>query len=561
MFAVPGLSNAEIAAILDRYGVMLQLAGESPFRARAYSRAAESIRAAGQPMATLLDEDRLSSLPGVGQGLAAAIAELVRTGSYQPLVELEAVIPGSLIELLSVPGVGLKTALRLYQELGVTDLASLATALESGQIEQTRGLGKRTAVTVRSGLESVKRRTGRLRLGTALPIGREFVRAVQSELPESQVTLAGGVRRFTDTVADIDVVIATKDVATARAAIESMPQVATTLHGTAEQLRLRLQNGVEVDIIWSMPAEFGSSLVRATGSAGHRSLLGSHVAPAATEEAVYAELDLPWIPPELRQGTTELERASEIPDLVQIADINGEFHCHTTWSDGSVSVEEMAAAAASRGYTFLAISDHSQGLGVANGLSPERLVAQRHEIDQVNAGGGIRLFAGAEVEVHRDGRLDFDDATLASLDVVIASLHVGLQYPREQLTDRLLGVLANPNVDIIAHPSGRLIEQRDGGDFDWDRVFAAAARSGTALEINADPARLDLTSDHAERALQAGCLLTINCDSHAPSGFSLMEYGIAVARRAWAGPEQILNCWPLDRVVGWLASRGQTSTN
>lgn len=559
MSAVPGLSNAEIATILDHYGVMLQLAGESPFRARAYSRAAESVRAAAEPMTALIDQDRLGSLPGVGQGLAAAIAELVRTGSYQPLVELEAVIPGSLVELLSVPGVGLKTALRLYQELGVTDLETLSTALESGQIEQTRGLGKRTAVTVRSGLESVKRRTGRLRLGTALPIARDFVLALQSLLPEAEISLAGGVRRFTDTVADIDIVVATTDPAFARVTIEAMPQVATILHSTAEQLRLRLQNGVEVDLYWSKPAEIGSALVRATGPSKHVALLGPRVSPAGTEEAVYAALNLPYIPPELRLGTTELERASQIASLVQIADINGEFHCHTTWSDGSASVAEMAAAAESRGYSFLAISDHSHGLGVANGLSPERLISQRHEIDEVNAGGGIRLFAGAEVEVHRDGRLDFDDTTLASLDVVVASLHVGLQHPREQLTERLLGILANPNVDIIAHPSGRLIEQRDGGDFDWDQVFAAAARSDTALEINADPARLDLTSAHAERALQAGCLLTINCDSHAPSGFSSLEYGIAVARRAWARPEQILNCWPLDRIVAWLAARGHST--
>jgi DNA polymerase (family 10) len=554
----PSLSNAEIAEVLDRYGVMLQLAGESPFRSRAYTRAAESVRAAREPVAMLLAQDSLSSLPGVGQGLAAAIAELVRTGSYQPLVELEAVIPGTLIELLSIPGVGLKTALRLYQELGVTDLETLAAALESGQIEQTRGLGKRTAATVRSGIESVKRRTGRLRLGTALPIAREFVRSLQLALPEAQVSIAGGVRRFTDTVADIDIVIATTQVEAARDAIAAMPQVAAALQSTADHLRLRLQNGVEVDIFWSSPERFGSSLVRATGPAGHVALLGSALPEAATEDGVYASLDLPWIPPELRHGATEIERASEIASLVKVTDINGEFHCHTTWSDGSASVAEMAAAAAARGYRFLAISDHSHGLGVANGLSPERLTAQRHEINSVNASGEIRLFAGTEVEVHRDGRLDFDDATLASLDVVVASLHVGLQHPREQLTDRLLGVLANPNVDIIAHPSGRLIEQREGGDFDWDRVFAAAAKSGTALEINADPARLDLTSAHAERALQAGCLLTINCDAHSPGGFSLMEFGIAVARRAWARPDQILNCWPLDRIVAWLAARDRT---
>jgi DNA polymerase (family X) len=317
-----------------------------------------------------------------------------------------------------------------------------------------------------------------------------------------------------------------------------------------------LQSGVEVDVYWSEPDRFGTDLIRATGSDSHLSLLGSDLPVASNEAAVYDALGLPWIPPELRQGTNEIERAAEIPGLVEVADINGEFHCHTTWSDGSVSVAEMAAAAAARGYQFLGISDHSYGLGVANGLTPERLQAQRVEIDAVNAAGTIRLFASAEVEVHRDGRLDHDAATLAWLDVVIASLHVGLRQPREEVTERLLNTLANPNVDIIAHPSGRLIEQRDGGDFDWDRVFGTAAATGTALEINADPARLDLTSANAERALAAGCLLTINCDAHSPGGFDLMVYGVAVARRAWARPERILNCWSVDRIEAWLANRG-----
>jgi DNA polymerase (family X) len=220
-------------------------------------------------------------------------------------------------------------------------------------------------------------------------------------------------------------------------------------------------------------------------------------------------------------------------------------------------VREMADAAAARGYSVLGITDHSQGLAVAGGLDPERLRSQKIEIDAANGEAGIRLLAGAEVEVHRDGSLDFDDETLAALDVVVASLHSGLRQPRDELTSRLIRVLGNPNVDIIAHPSGRLIERREGGDFDWDRVFAVAAQTGTALEINADPARLDLDPGHAHRASQVGCLITINCDAHHPSGFSLMEYGVAMARRAWLKPDQILNCWSQTRILDWLCARGR----
>lgn len=550
------LSNDDIAKTLERYGLMLQLAGESPFRARAYSRAAESIRAATEPMTTLVAEDRLTALPGVGEGLAAAIRELVTTGSYEPLDQLEEIIPGSLIELLSVPGVGLKTAIRLYQELAVTDLMSLEAALNDGQIEQTKGFGKRLATTVRTGLESVKRRTGRLRLGTARPLALDLVEQIAAALPGSSVAVSGSVRRWDDTVADIDLVVATAEPEAANNTVLSLPMVAAVLVEAPGHTRLRLQSGVEVDLYWTTPDCYGTDLIRATGSGAHLRLLGPDLPGAATEEAVYEKLGLPWIPPELRQGTNEIERSAEISGLVELADIRGEFHCHTTWSDGTAPVVDMAAAAVARGYQFLGISDHSHGLGVANGLNTERLRAQRLEIDDVNAAGTIRLFASAEVEVHRDGRLDHDPATLAWLDVVIASLHVGLRQPRTELTDRLLAILANPNVDIIAHPSGRLIEQREGGDFDWDQVFAAAAASGTALEINADPARLDLTSANAERALAAGCLLTINCDAHSPAGFELMAYGVAVARRAWARPEQILNCWPVERIETWLANRG-----
>jgi DNA polymerase (family 10) len=270
---------------------------------------------------------------------------------------------------------------------------------------------------------------------------------------------------------------------------------------------------------------------------------------------VYRLHGLPWIPPELREGEREFTRSDEITDLVALADVNGQFHAHTTWSDGGATIRAMAEAAAERGYAFFAITDHSHGLGVAGGLDAKRLVEQRKELAAIGDVGSVMLLTGSEVEVHRDGSLDFDEQTLSELDVVVASLHSGLRQPRDEITDRLLRTLRNPDVDIIAHPSGRLIERRQGGDFDWDAVFAVAAETGTALEINADPARLDLDPDLAHQAAAAGCLITINSDAHSPSGLDLMEFGIAMARKAWLKPPHVLNCWSRAQVLEWLASR------
>ena len=554
---MPDPTNADVADVLDRYGTLLELSGEGPFRVRAYRRAAEAIRYLLEPIAAVGREGRLRAIPGVGEGIAAAVAEYLGTGRYRPLEELGQRVPLSLLDLLALPGIGVKTANRLYRELGIVDLAGLETALNQGRLAGLRGPGGRLEATVRAGLESLQRRTGRIPLGVALPVARELQASIAETLPRALVGLAGSARRMEETVGDLDIVVGGDDLDETRGALASLAQVAQILAEEDGVLRVRLQSGLQADLVATPAAGFGTALVRATGSPSHLSLLGSPLPQARTEEDLYAALGLPWIPPELRQGGAEVQRAGEIDRLVTLADIGGEFHSHTTWSDGSGTVAEMAAAAAARGYRFLGISDHSQGLGVANGLDPARLSAQRREIDALTATGQIRVYAGAEVEVTRDGRLDFPDPILAELDFVIASLHVGLRQPREEITGRLVRVLKHPHVDIIAHPSGRLIERREGGDFDWERVFEVAARTGTALEINADPARLDLNDHHVRRALDAGCVLTINCDAHHPSGFGLLEYGIAVARRAWARPEHILNCWPVDRIEDWLRHRSR----
>jgi DNA polymerase (family X) len=552
------LSNAAVAEILERHGRLLEIAGESPFRTRAFTRAAESLRMFPNRVATVAAEGRLREIPGIGEGISTAIEQILADGSFDAHRELTSRLPESLVELTALPGVGAKTALRLHVALGVDNLSSLQSALISGKVREAKDLGPRVEATIRSGIEALQRRTGRTPLGTAIPLASALTDAYRRVRPDDRISLAGSARRWDISVDDLDFVVSSADLPASMNAICSLPMVSEAERTEENALRLLLAGGMMADVYVTPPFAWGSTLVRATGNALHLERLGKVPERAASEDEVYAVHNLPYIPPELRAGHDEFERWGEIPSLVTASDINGEFHAHTTWSDGSASIRQMAEAAALRGYSVLGITDHSHGLGVAGGLDIERLESQRREINAVDGENGVKLLAGAEVEVHRDGTLDFDNEALAGLNVVVASLHTGLrQQTREEVTARLERVLANPNVDIIAHPSGRLIERREGGDFDWERIFAVAAKTGTALEINADPARLDLEPELARRASRAGCLITINCDAHHPSGFSSMDYGIAMARRAWLKPDQILNCWPTSRILDWLASRGR----
>jgi DNA polymerase (family 10) len=547
-------SNGAIAKLLDLHGRLLEVAGESPFRRRAYTRVAEEIRLLREPLVEIAAAGRLREIPGVGEGLAAIIGEMLESGSFKAHEELKAQIPESILELTTIPGVGIKTASRLYESLGVDSIVALEAALVAGGIRETKGLGPRTETTIRSGLESLRRRTGRTPLGSARPAALAFLEVISDLDVVDRVSLAGSARRWESTVEDLDYVVACSDNAAVAAQIAMLPMVSGVVATQPSAMRVELAAGIQADIYFTDLVNWGSTLVRATGNAAHLAKLGD-VSPAASEEEVYAAHDLPWIPPELRAGTEEFARSAEIPALVELADINGEFHCHTTWSDGSATVREMAVAAARRGYVFLGITDHSHGLGIAGGLDEARLAAQRLEIAEYDGTDGVKLLPGSEIEVHRDGTLDFSGEITSSLGVIVASLHSGLRQPREELTARLVSVLHDPNVDIIAHPSGRLIERREGGDFDWPAVFATAAQTGTALEINADPARLDLDPERARAAAEAGCLITINSDAHSPAGFAVMEFGVMVARKAWLRPEQILNCWPRERVLTWLADR------
>lgn len=552
---MPEPSNDEIADELERFGRRLEIAGENPFRSRAYSKAAEALRHTDEPASSLARAGRLGEISGIGVGIAASIVEFLESGRLPGDRELDDLVPSGALELLSVPGVGAKTAQRLVRELRIADLDALEAAARSGRLVESGIFGAKAQDRLLTGVAEVRRRTGRIPLGSALPLGRQLVDTITSLAPGAEVSLTGSLRRMEETVGNIDVLVGVADASSALHLVASALSDAVPANGDAIELTLGRRQSARVMVVAS--DRFGTELVRTTGPAAHLERLSSDLPIASDERDVYGGLGLAWIPPELRQGRDEVELAAKgaLPQLVTVDHIKGEFHCHSTWSDGAGSIEDMVSAAKLRGYVFLGISDHSQSLGVAGGLDAERLRRQRDEITRAQRTTGIRVFAGIEAEVDREGNVDLGDKTLAELDVVIASTHSGLRQNRDEITRRLLRVIANPNVDIIAHPSGRLIERREGGDFDWDEIFPAAAAAGTVLEINADPARLDLNGDLARQAIAAGCTLTINCDAHRADGFGLLEYGIAMARRAGATPTNILNCRPLDEIEAWLSDR------
>lgn len=549
------LSNRRLADLLDRHGRLLEIAGESTFRARAYAKAAEGVRELGIPASELAREGKLQTLPGVGEAMAGAISSLLETGTFSGHDELIQEYPESLLDLASVPGIGPKSVNKLFTRLQIATLEQLEAAAAAGSIATVPGLGNRVQKAALEGLAQLARRTGGIPLGPARAASAMFVAAYTTARPQDRISAAGGVRRWDVLVDELAFVVATDNPSASQAAVSQIPGVETVRSTTAGVLEILFDDNKTGRVVQVPPGSFGSMLFRMTGKSEHVDMLGKVRDDCATEEMVYAAAGLPWIPPELRSDAEAFGRLREIPDLITVSDLNGELHAHTTWSDGQATVEEMALSAKKRGYGFLGITDHSQSLGVANGLSHHRLVAQREELTAAAASVGIPLLAGAEVEVLSDGSLDYPDAVLAELDVVVGSLHGGLRQPRAKLVERQLRTLRNPHVDILAHPSGRLLERREGGDFDWDAAFATAADTGTALEINADPARLDLDPSLARRAVAAGCLITINSDSHWVDGFDTVEFGVMMARKAWLKPEQVLNAWEPKRVLLWLQDR------
>ncbi len=571
------MTNHEVAQVFFTIADLLEIKGEVIYKVMAYRQAAQSILDLGQDIEAVWRAGQLHTIPGVGKAIARKIDELLRTGRLGYYEQLKAEIPPTLVDVLRVPDVGPKKTALFWKALGITTLAQLEEAARAGRLRTLPGIGEKTEAKILKNIESLRGRTERIPLGVAWQTAQAFLEALARVPGVVHVAAGGSLRRMRDTIGDIDLLVATNDPEAVMDAFVSHPHVASVVMRGPTRASVLVHRGQQVDIRVLPPERWGTLLQYFTGSIAHnihlRSLAqdmglslseyaltrpdGSEIL-CATEEEVYRTLGLPWIPPELREDRGEIEAAlaGELPQLVQAKDIRGDLQMHTTWSDGSASVAEMAAAAAAKGLEYILISDHSPSLGVARGLSAERLHQQWEEIAAVNAAGGpVRVLRGAEVEIHNDGSLDYPDDVLASLDIVVAALHTGLRQPRQQVTRRLLAAIANPHVDIIAHPSGRLMGEREPADLDMEAIFQAAAQAGTILEINADPHRLDLDDGHAHRALQLGVKLAINSDAHDPDAVGNLRFGLGIARRAWATPADIVNTWPLEKLLEYVRQR------
>jgi len=568
------MRNQEVAEIFARMADILAIQGESYHRIMAYRRAAENIAALGRPLEEVWRAGELEAIPGIGKTLASKIDELMRTGRLESYEKLQAQVPAGVVEMLQVPDVGPKRAALFWKELGITSVEALESAAREGRLRALPGMGARSEEKVLAGIEALKRRTGRTLLGVAWPLAHTILDALRQVPGVVQVAPAGSLRRMRETVGDLDLLVATRDPDPVMARFRELPQVAEVLLSGPTKTSVRIQEGFQVDLRVLEPERWGTALQYFTGSQAHNIRLrglaldrgfslseyglrredGSEIL-CATEGEVYATLGLPFIPPELREDRGEIEAALEgrLPDLIQLNDLRGDLQFHTDWSDGQQNLLDMAQAAQAHGLEYALVTDHSYSLGITRGLTVERLREQRAKIAEVNRrlGDGFRLLAGIEVEIRADGTLDLPDEALAELDLVVAAMHSGLRQDPERATARLLAAIRNPHVDIIAHPTGRLIGEREGSDIDMEAVFRAAAEAGTALEVNAYPRRLDLRDGHVRRAIEVGVRLAINSDAHHVDGFDSLLFGVATARRGWAKPTDVINTWPVEEVLRW----------
>jgi DNA polymerase (family 10) len=569
------LSNADVAKILTQIRTLMEFAGEPFFKFMAYERAAETLENA-PPVAELVAAGRLQELPGIGKTIAGRIAEICATGSCAYLEELGAKYPLTLVEVLGVSGVGMKTAQQLYANLDIASLADLEAALAAGRLDGLPRLGAKTIENIRRGVLAYKGRRRRTPLGVALPIARTIIAYLAQATDAADLTAAGSVRRQEPTVGDIDILCTSDDARAVIAAFTRWEQAQAVLAEGDTKASVWLSGGLQIDLRVLPPRLYGNLLQHFTGSREHNiqlrefavrqnlrvsengivDLTDGTTTTCRTEAEVYARLGLPYIPPELRLGIGELEaaRGGTLPTIVELGDVRGDFHMHCTWSDGRNSLEAMIAAAAARGYAYHSVSDHSWGRG-GMGLSPDDLRAQRQRVVEIGDKYGLRTLRSSEVDILPDGTLDFPDAVLADLDIVVASIHSALNISRDDMTRRLIRACENPYVNIIGHPTGRNIETFPGYEFDYDAVFATAARTGTALEIDGQPNRLDLPSPLARRAREFGVTFTCDSDAHGTEQLENIAYAVGQARRAWLQPSEILNTRDLAGVLAFVDAK------
>jgi DNA polymerase (family 10) len=574
------MNNRQLADTFTLIGNLCEIKGEVIYVVLAYRKASESLMALPREASEYWKDGKLREIPGVGKAIAEKIDELLTTGKLEFLEKLKKEIPPSLAELLPVPSMGPKKIAMLWKTLGITSLAELEAAAKEGKLRDLPGMGAKSETAILEGIASLGRRSTRIPLGRAYPLALEIIGVLKKVKGVVDAQPGGSLRRMRSTIGDIDILVSAKDSKPVMEAVVSLPRVLRVLGKGETKCSVEFTDGVRAQVWVHPPKEFGTAFLYATGSKDHNVRLremalakklslsdhsflkqnGDGEIFCATEEEVYKTLGLPWIPPELREDRGEIQaaKAGKLPKLIEVKDIKADLQTHSTWSDGKLSMLEMARAAAKRGIKVIAFTDHSVSLGVTQGLTMEDHKQQAAEIKKIQKqlGDSILVLHASEVEIKADGTLDYPDEFLATLDLVVASLHTSLRQPREKVTQRVINAIRNPHVDIIGHPTGRLIPDREGADLDMEAVLKAAAETGVALEINASPYRLDLEDIHARRAKEMGIPLSINTDSHSEADFDMLPYGVATARRAWVTKNDVINCWSTDKLLKWLKKRG-----
>src|SRR3990172_2111050 len=565
------MKNFDISNIFNTIADLLEIRGENPFRIRAYRKAAFNVESLGKDISGLSKKELLE-IPGIGSDLAGKIEEYLKTGRMEAYEKLKTETPESLVTLMSVPGLGPKTVGMLYKEYNVKDIEELERLAREHKLSTLPGIKEKTETKIIRGIEMLKREASRYPIGKVLPIAGEILSYLQKNAPADRLIIAGSIRRWKETIRDIDIISTSKDPDGVMKAFTHMPGLRQVLMKGPTKSSVVTGDGLQADIRVVDEDSYGSALAYFTGSKAHNIRLRELASKAGMkineygifrekddkklggrrEEDIYKILGLQFVPPELREDTGEIEAAAKgvLPKLVRAGDIKGDLHVHTDWSDGSEKLEEIIRKPIEKGNSYLAVTDHSKGLGVARGLNEERIISQHKTIAALNKKlRGFRLLAGVEINIKSDGSLDFAEDILRGFDIVVASVHSGFTQSKEQITNRIVTAMKNPYVSVIAHPTGRLIGERDAYEVDMEDVLRTAAETGTALEINAYPLRLDLSESYARAAKGYKVPVVISTDSHNSGQFQNMAYGVSVARRGWLEKKDVLNTCDLDRLL------------
>jgi DNA polymerase (family 10) len=571
------MKNKELADLFGKMADILEFKDENPFKISAYRKASRIIGDLTQDIEEIAEGGKLKEVPGIGEGMAQKILEYLKTGKVSKFEEVRKGVSDALIAIMDIPGMGPKTLSMIHKEKGISSLSQLEKAVENGSLVGLPGIGEKKVENIKRGIQLLKQSKGRMNLGIAFPVAKEIVETLREKAGSKKIEWAGSLRRMRENIGDIDILATGPNKEEIVHTFTHLPEVKEVLASGETKASVIVEGGIQIDLRVVEEDSYGAALQYFTGSKGHNIRLrgiaktkgikineygvfkGEKKVGGKEEEDVYRALGMDWIEPELREDRGEIEAAKEarLPKLVKEPEINGDLHVHSNWSDGTSPIEEIARAAQKRGYQYVAICDHSKSLKITHGLDESRLMKQIEEIDRINEKmKGFQILKGTEVDILNDGRLDLSEKVLEKLDLVVAAVHIGFKQEKEKMTKRIVRALENPFVDVLAHPSGRLLGARDPYEVEIDEVMEAAKQYGKALEINAYFERLDLDDIHCRKAKEMGIPLAIGTDSHHVDQMWMISLGVAVARRGWLETPNILNTLPLKGILKWCHKSG-----